>query len=320
MQDNSNYSYISTVITPDNSTHYIKDAEARTAITYLETSKQDVIDSTHKLPASNVSGLATVATSGDYDDLLNKPIIPEGATVDDAMSSTSTNPVQNKTIKAYVDNQISGLGAILNYKGTKSSYQQIIGITSAKAGDVWINTADNSEYVCKQDISVATASAWEKLGPTIDLSGYALTADLGDLAYKDDASATYTPAGSVSINSYTPAGTISVGSGTANYTPAGTVSTPTITVTPTTTTVNSITSVGSLPSWSASVSSETLSFSWNQGALPTKGSDTTVATGISSASSSQPSFTGTGAELKFTGTSVTPTGSFSGTEATITVS
>lgn len=320
MQDNSNYSYISTVITPDNSTHYIKDAEARTAITSLETSKQDVIDSTHKLPASNVSGLATVATSGDYDDLLNKPIIPEGATVDDAMSSTSTNPVQNKAIKAYVDNQISGLGAILNYKGTKSSYQQIIGITSAKAGDVWINTADNSEYVCKQDISVATASAWEQLGQTIDLSAYALTADLGDLAYKDDASATYTPAGSVSINSYTPAGTISVGSGTANYTPAGTVSTPTITVTPTTTTVNSITSVGSLPSWSASVSSETLSFSWNQGALPTKGSDTTVATGISSASSSQPSFTGTGAELKFTGTSVTPTGSFSGTEATITVS
>lgn len=31
------------------------------------------------------------------------------AAVDDAMSSTSTNPVQNKTVKGYVDNKVSGL-------------------------------------------------------------------------------------------------------------------------------------------------------------------------------------------------------------------
>ena len=35
--------------------------------------KQDTIDATHKLPASNVSGLATVATSGEYSDLSNAP-------------------------------------------------------------------------------------------------------------------------------------------------------------------------------------------------------------------------------------------------------
>jgi len=35
--------------------------------------KQAVIDSSNKLPASNVSGLATVATSGSYNDLSNKP-------------------------------------------------------------------------------------------------------------------------------------------------------------------------------------------------------------------------------------------------------
>lgn len=38
--------------------------------------KQDTIDSSHKLSASLVDGLATVATTGDYDDLLNKPTIP----------------------------------------------------------------------------------------------------------------------------------------------------------------------------------------------------------------------------------------------------
>lgn len=39
--------------------------------------KQDKITSTNKLSASLVSGLATVATSGSYDDLTDKPTIPD---------------------------------------------------------------------------------------------------------------------------------------------------------------------------------------------------------------------------------------------------
>lgn len=49
-------------------------------------------------PASMISGLATVATSGSYNDLTNKPTIPEQITVDSEISSTSTNPVQNKIV------------------------------------------------------------------------------------------------------------------------------------------------------------------------------------------------------------------------------
>lgn len=44
---------------------------------------------------ANSTDLASVATSGSYSDLTNKPTIP---TVDTALSSTSTNPVQNKVI------------------------------------------------------------------------------------------------------------------------------------------------------------------------------------------------------------------------------
>ena len=363
MQDNPNYSYVSTVITTEGDTHYIKDSEARDAISSLETSKQDVINNSNKLSTDYITGLATVATSGNYEDLANKPHIPEGATVDTAMSDTSQNAVQNKVIKAYVDGLIAGLGHVLNFKGTKTSETAIKAITSATIGDVWINTADGSEWFCKQTITTATATAWEKLGFTIDLSGYAQTADLGDLAFKDSASgkttpagsvtinsytpegsitidsykpegsismnnftpagtiskgtgtANYTPEGSISINSFTPTGTISKGNGTANYTPEGTVSTPTITVTPNTTTVNSITAVGTLPELDVTVANETLSFSFNQGTLPTKGANTTVATGIKSATSSQPTFSGTGAELKFAGTQINPTGSFTGTGA-----
>ena len=113
---------------------------------------------------------------------------------------------------------------------------------------------------------------------------------------------------------YTPQGSISVGTGTANYTPAGSVGTPTITVTPSTVTKyvagsssggGSVTA-GSAASFTATVSNETLTLGWTANTptavtLPTFSSQT-IATGISSASSTQPSFTGTGAELKFTGT------------------
>ena len=56
--------------------------------------------SSHTHTASQVSGLATVATSGSYNDLTNKPSIPTAITVDSALSSTSTNPVQNKVINS----------------------------------------------------------------------------------------------------------------------------------------------------------------------------------------------------------------------------
>jgi len=46
------------------------------------------------------SDLATVATSGSYNDLTDKPTIPASATVDSELSSTSVNPVQNKVINA----------------------------------------------------------------------------------------------------------------------------------------------------------------------------------------------------------------------------
>ena len=53
-----------------------------------ETSKQDKITSSNKLAASLVSGLATVATSGSYNDLTNKPSIPSAAK-DAALKDTS---------------------------------------------------------------------------------------------------------------------------------------------------------------------------------------------------------------------------------------
>lgn len=162
-------------------------------------------------------------------------------------------------------------------------------------------------------------SAWQSIGKN----------NFGKLAFQSSASGDYTPAGTVSQPTFTgtqgnvsvsgtPAGTISVGVGEANYTPDGSVSEVGLN----TTTVNSITDVGTLPTFS--ISGETLTFT--PGTLPTKGENTTVATGISA----QPEFTGTGVTLLFTGASTESTGTFtpdgtvsqptfSGTETEITV-
>ena len=54
----------------------------------------------------SISALAMVATSGSYNDLTDKPTIPAAVTVDDALNDTSTNPVQNKVIKAALDDKL----------------------------------------------------------------------------------------------------------------------------------------------------------------------------------------------------------------------
>lgn len=81
------------------------------------------------------------------------------------------------------------------------------------------------------------------------------------------------------------------GDKTAKVTPDGTVSTPTISITGTQTgTVKSLKTQGTLPSFSYDSGTEELTLDF--GALPTS-EDVTVVTDVGSASSSQPTFTGT---------------------------
>ncbi len=157
-----------------------------------------------------------------------------------------------------------------------------------------------------------------------------------------------TPASGVVVNDVTPSGNsiriivtpgstslvVSASSGTQlsyievktgakrNYRPTGTVSQPTTTVELNTTTVNSIDNVGTLPSCTlptlqTSVANEVLTLSWTAGSfsagtLPTKGVDTTVATSVQSASTTQPTFSGTWVCVDgiFEGESMSSTGSF----------
>lgn len=178
---------------------------------------------------------------------------------------------------------------------------------------------------------------WNQFG---DLSS------LGTLAYKNTASGSFTPAGTVSqptfngdtmnsTGSFTPAGsvkftnsnktaTVSPSSGTATYTPEGDVSAPTISVKTagTTTTVNSITAVGTLPTMPTyTVSSEVLTITaGSPGTLPTKGSNQTVKTGDAAYQATAPEFTGTGVRLVTGNISVPSSASFTGTAGAVSVS
>lgn len=58
---------------------------------------------------ANTADLATVATSGSYTDLKNKPTIPAAITVDSALSAASTNPVQNKVINTALNGKQASL-------------------------------------------------------------------------------------------------------------------------------------------------------------------------------------------------------------------
>ena len=179
------------------------------------------------------------------------------------------------------------------------------------SGDVAIY--GSSEFVWSE-----TEGKWREFGSTGSLKA---------LAFKDSASASYTPSGSVSQPNFV--GTKATIS--ADFTPEGKVSAPDINVTMNTTGIKPFGSAGTLPTCTlpaltASVSDETLVLVWSEGSfsagtLPSAGASVTVATGVKSATASAPTFTGTegtaSAEYTPQGTVGKPT--FTGTNATITV-
>lgn len=68
------------------------------------------------------SQLATVATTGSYSDLTDKPTIPPAITVDSAMSSTSTNPVQNKVVNDALSTRINTKQLSVSVPGKSTKY------------------------------------------------------------------------------------------------------------------------------------------------------------------------------------------------------
>ena len=97
----------------DLSDYYTKtqtDSKISSAVSDAKTELTKEIDK-----KANSTDLATVATTGEYKDLLNKPV------VDAALSSTSDNAVQNKAIYSALADKVS----VLSSKPTAGTYTKV---------------------------------------------------------------------------------------------------------------------------------------------------------------------------------------------------
>lgn len=105
--------------------------------------------------------------------------------IDTTVTSTSTEKVSSasavkqaydKGVDAYnhANSLFEQLGSFLAFKGTKTNEAQIKALTSARVGDVWLESTGHSEWICIKDVKgTANASSWEKLG--IEISAASTT-------------------------------------------------------------------------------------------------------------------------------------------------
>lgn len=229
---------------------------------------------------------------------LSKITLPSGTTYDikDTTARTEIDTLKNTVTGAmhYIGVTTTALSNGASTNPIKINNADV----TAKSGDVAIY--NSLEFVFSD-----SDSKWHEFGSTGSLKA---------LAFKDTASGDFTPAGSVSQPTFTGSAMTSTG----KFTPAGSNTGGAVTLN--TTTVNSITDVGTLPSFTATVANENLTLGFSQGTLPTKGANTTVATSVKSFT--QPTFSGTEGTVSVSGT---PSGSvskptFTGTKGTVTVS
>lgn len=91
-------------------------------------------------------------------------------------SASAVKQAYDKGVEAYnhADTLFEQLGSFLTFKGTKATADEIKALTSARVGDVWLETTGHSEWICVRAIDgTASASSWEELG--IEISAASTT-------------------------------------------------------------------------------------------------------------------------------------------------
>lgn len=84
-----------------------------------------------------VENLSKVATSGNYNDLINKPNIPQSSIVDSELSSASTNAIQNKVVKAELDKK-ANIESPTFTGTTTASNLTVTNSLNIPGGKIWI--------------------------------------------------------------------------------------------------------------------------------------------------------------------------------------
>lgn len=305
--------YISKITLPSGSTYYIKDEEVRELISdiekytkYLGVTTTAITDGATTNPIT-INGESVTAESGNIATHDSKEFIFNGTAWQEFgdLSGLGTLAYKNSASGSFTP---AGSVSQPTFTGTPKD----VTVTGTASGSVTITTADNTSgnYQPKGSVSLTTAQQ------VLDVYGSPVIGTQ---------TKTYTPEGTVSLSTsnlayYAEATTQGSGDG---YTPAGSVTTPTISRTTegAKTSVNSITSDGSLPAWGATVSNEELTISWNAGSTPTHETVQNVRIGDASYQASTPTFNGTPTRFKIVVPTVdTENVTFTGTDVKLTTS
>ncbi len=177
---------------------HVTASNARTITLPTETavSVEDAVGSPTTLAAGGTFAVVTGVEVGIEDQAIKETtttftLPPEGEdttytfttslTTDGAITVTpSEGSSYDVVIKGYDDlAKKSDIAAVFKFKGTKPTVAALP--TEASVGDVWHVTEANAEYVCVRANIIGPPeedAVWEELGSEIDLSAYALSADV----------------------------------------------------------------------------------------------------------------------------------------------
>ncbi len=134
----------------------------------------DAVSATAQLQSG--TKVATITINGTDVDIY----VPTAALPDTAMSGTSTNAVQNKVIKEYVDNAIGGITQI------RFELVNTLPATGENGVIYLVPNGGSGSNVKDEYIWIESTSSFEKIGTTdVDLSNYVQYSDLVEVSTSD---------------------------------------------------------------------------------------------------------------------------------------
>lgn len=135
-------------------------AQSGTAVAEAISTKQDTISDLSDIrsgaalgeTAVQPSDLATVATTGDYNDLINPPTIPAAVTVDQHYSASSTNPQSGTAVAEALQTVSDELPSITGNAG------KVLKVNSGATGVEWATESAGATYTPGNGINISNTN------------------------------------------------------------------------------------------------------------------------------------------------------------------
>ena len=126
----------------------------------------------------NKPALATVATSGSYNDLTDKPVIPSGVTVDQTLDTSSTNAIANSAVATALNSKADS-SALSDYATTTAMNTALAGKQDTLTAGTNITITNNViSATGGSQITVDSALSSTSTNPVENRAIYAVIGDI----------------------------------------------------------------------------------------------------------------------------------------------